>query len=147
MRKPRTRRSVDEARLRVECHSLRYTFVMASLADLDDPQILDLLRRTRSALSDLELLVFAHDDSGVRFLFTAIGAAAAAISLPAILAGSPLAALAALAGAAVAVRDGAKLAETILRLKPDEELCHMLSQFLEALKRECATRGLSLNHE
>ncbi len=143
MKRPRTRRTVDVGQLRAECDALRYTSVFGDLASLDDPEIIKLLRRTRVALDDLELVVFAHDDSRERFLFTFIGAAAAAISLPAILAGSPLAVLAALAGAAVAVRDGAKLAETTQRMKPDEELFGVLSQFYDMLSRECARRDLA----
>lgn len=121
MKKPRTRRSVDEARLRAECRSLRHASVYADLAALDDPEIFNLLRRTRDALGDLELLVFSHDDSGARFLVTFAGDAA--------------------------VRDGAKLAETILRTKPDEELFGALSQFLDDLSREWTRRGHASTHE
>lgn len=132
------RRRVNVAALRAECAQLKYISVFVQLSDLSDAELSDFLHRTRVAIDDLEMVIFAHDDSAIRIALAGAGGVGAIYSI--ITMSGALSVVVALLGAAIAIREGVKLGETLVRLRLDEVLFETLAEFLDKLKAEFRRR-------
>lgn len=138
MTKRLPRRRVNVSALRAECAELRYTSVFVQLSQLSDAELNDLLHRARAALDDLELVIFAHDDSPIRIALAGVGGVGAVYSI--ITMSGALGVAVALLGAGIAIREGVKLGETLVRLRLDEVLFDTLADFLDQLRAEYRRR-------
>ncbi len=133
-RKWRERRKLEKA-LDKECKELRYISVFADLDELEDEDLVALLRRVVEARKLLEKVIYAHDDSPARLATTGIGAGSVAIGVVTLGSGPiilPL--LGILAGTGLVARDIVGLGATIIKQSNDEELLIVLKNLAARLR-------------